>query len=239
MLINVVLFWVMCFFSVVGAISLFLAIFFNNENVASRIYEDIENSSEKFFEKFGEILALIFGILAVIPIYLFVNIFWTKKMMLITLGKRELTDLIIMGSLIKKLTTDELVQYHSKLDGIILYYRVKDDLDLMDKIVLNKYFWYKVSENTNPQILERFHERLDWERVIRTRIMTKEILYKYDDYINWNRLVKEHMITEDIFFDYIDKIDITQVNIDKNRWLKKGFRSNRLELYLKLQNIDI
>jgi len=240
MTINPILFWFMAGFGSFGAVSFLLAFFFHKNHVAREMFDTIEDWSDDFLDWLWETVQFIFMIILIAPAYVYTNFLLTKKVKLTMISKYGDFAYLIQKRIVKTLSDDEIVEYQNVLDGHEIYSKIgRINFELMDRINTNKEYWKRVSRNPSKEIIERFPDRLDWNIIFETTKLEKEIIEEYSDFVDWRSLVHDQSITEDFFFDFNDKIDIQQINIKRNRWLKKGRRSHKLETYLKLQGIDI
>ena len=240
MTITPFLFWLMVGFGSFGAVTFLLAVFFHENKVAGEMIEIIEKKSDDILEFLDDAIRFIIASIILVPSYFYANYILTKKVKLTILSKNnDLSDLM-KKKIVKTLTDDEIIEYQVSLDGDEIYSKIgRDNFELMDRINTNKAYWQRVSRNPSKEVIERFADRLFWDIVFRTTKLEKEFIEEYVDFVDWKVLVNTQTITEEFFFDFYHKIDVKYINVQKNRWFKKGRRSNKLEAFLKLQGIDI
>lgn len=252
-------FWTMFGFAVFGAIIFILVLIFNDRNTPA---SEIVESMERFFLSFNEwifefifekiIPAIVLVILIIIitpPLYIFTNVFLSRNVklrMLVSSDKEKkamgkyIKSLINTELLIKQLRESDLIEYHNVISGDKLYEKLgRKDYDIMRLIVSNTRYWKRVSRCVPIEIVELFAEKLHWNTVLSTTELPRDLVEKNLQYVNWETLTKEYSITEDFFFDYSNRIDVTKINRQKNNWLKKRNRSDRMDLYLEANGIDI
>jgi len=239
--ISTTVFWVLIAFSTIMIFHLCAIVFFPGKDFAS----DMVNYYEDFWEEIlPGVIIFIISVVAIVllPIgYVVTNMILSKSVKATLLANKK-TDRFMRIFLnqrrfIKKMSEEELEEFHSVINGNILFMVIgRKNIELMRKVYNNKIYWQRVSMYINDEILNNFADRLDWDIVLSSNHLPKEKALQHEIYIDWQSLVENQKITEAVFFEYADRIPFNAINTKKNPWANKYNHSDRLKLFLKLKD---
>jgi hypothetical protein len=238
MVVTPFIFWSLVAFGGLGFISFFLAFFFPNRDLASDMYEELED----FFE--GLVSLVISCVIYLSMIISFPFVFLTAKLFpkdlkedaILVLKERSYIKKVFSKVIVKNLTNDEIIQFQNRIDGHVLFKKIGNtNFDLMDKIINNTDYWEHVSRNCSFEILSKFPTRVIWRIVLETTKLTEEQIVSLKDYIDWNLVAYNQSFSEDFFFEYSNRIQIRYINVDKNPWMREENQSSRVSLFINSQ----
>jgi len=227
----------MAIFGGFGVIIFLISFLFSGEHIAKEIIDEMEDFFDDVKELlFEDILENIVNLIIMIIIAVS-SLFMKKDKLLEFLEDKNFSKVIRQGKLLNKLTDEEIIANHSKINGRALYNRIGiSNVALMRQITKNDDYWKIVSKNPSLEVLQEFHKLINWDRYQTYQALPDNVIKEFHYYLDWSKIEKQSF-SEEVFFEFSNRIRFGYIDQKKNPWVREANRSDKLKLFLSYQDI--